>query len=61
MFHHEVHCQGRDQIGIPVNIRFWHKADAYFHVNALPLNCQQPNSLLRNYGFSLESSPPNKL
>ncbi|MEL9611079.1 hypothetical protein J4X46_05725, partial [Escherichia coli] len=43
------------------NARFWHKADAHSHANALPLTCQQPYRLLRNYGFLLESSPLNKL
>ncbi|HFR6720412.1 TPA: hypothetical protein ACHXP8_003709, partial [Shigella sonnei] len=35
------------------NARFWHKADAHSHANALPLTCQQPYRLLRNYGFLL--------
>ena len=43
------------------NARFWHKADAHAPANALPLTCQQPYRLLRNYGFLLESSPLNKL
>lgn len=43
------------------NFRSWHKADAHSHANALPLTCQQPYRLLRNYGFLLESSPLNKL
>lgn len=56
MFHHEDHCQGRDQKGTPANIRFWHKADTHSHANALPLPSQRPNRLPRNYGFLLESS-----
>ncbi len=27
MFHHEDHCQGRDQKGTPANVCFWHIAD----------------------------------
>lgn len=41
--------------------RFWHTADAHFDANALHLPSQQPNRLLRNYNFLIESSPPNKL
>lgn len=29
MFHHEDHCQGRDQKGTPANVRFWHEADIF--------------------------------
>ena len=38
MFHHEDHCQGRDQKGTPANIRFWHEAD---QITGLEVRCER--------------------